>query len=116
MTPTNLPDLYSRVVAKRPELAVMSIGAPGVRMYYDAEYLGWYWDDPAPKHIGDRFAAALILAKWVEALPCGVCLVHGFGTGSAVQWWLRLDEGTCCTPVSRTPLEALAAYWLEASL
>ena len=96
----DLPSLYAAVCAKRPDLAVEGLRRKGCDWYQGCMYES------------DRIAAALILARWVEALPCGVCLVHGFGTGSAVQWWIRLDEGTCCTPVSRTPLEALAAYFL----
>ena len=100
----NLPYLYARVVAKRPELAVDGLNRP------DPGKEPWLLDFLL---VTPSLAAALILAKWVEALPCGVCLVHGFGTGSAVKWWPRLDDGTCCTPMSRTPLEALAAFWLE---
>lgn len=105
----NLPETYAAVCAKRPELAVESIGAPGVRMYYDAESFGWYWDDPAPKHIGDRFAAALILARWVEALPSCVCLQR------SLDGWRCSSIASCgMMPSVRhsTPLEALAAYYL----
>ena len=112
----NLPALYAAVCAKRPELAASVLYQTVIDAHDEKPAVcGWFWHPASDVgfHVHADLAAALILARWVEALPCGVCLVHGFGTGSAVQWWIRLDEGTCCTPVSRTPLEALAAYYLE---
>ena len=110
---TDLPTLYAAVCAKRPELAVMSIGATGVRMYYDAEYLGWYWDDPAPKHIGDRFAAALILARWVEALPVGFLLYQRTPGVWECDWINDIWDDTIPPKnIGPTPLAALAAFYL----
>jgi hypothetical protein len=112
MTPTNLPDLYSRVVAKRPELAVKELtyrifdeGLPGYWFALDA------WE--CASQIPEYQAASLILAKWVEALPPFHVLcrfdsgweVYEQGTGGDYQ-----DSGRRWTP---TPLEALAAFWLE---
>jgi hypothetical protein len=106
MTPTNLPDLYARVVAKRPELAVKEL-----------EYRVGYWqlddNDYNSFLIDPHTAASLILAKWVEMLPVNYVLArHTDGWEVAenfyndVQWSPKDPH-----PI---PLEALASYWLEA--
>ena len=60
----NLPALYARVVAKRPDLAVRSL-ASDISVY--SEHM---LDDDGP-------LADAILARWVEALPCGSGLMRG---------------------------------------
>ncbi len=109
MTPANLhkmycdarlPDLYARVVAKRPELAVKAL-ARDLSVYNESLLTP------------DGLIADSILAKWVKALPCGGHLVHGHGTGASVQWRVELPERPMLLPSSPTPLEALAAFWLE---
>ncbi len=103
MTPANLPDMYARVVAKRPELAV-----PNLKPIWDGSTPGWRHD------IYDRMmtkdAAALILEKWVEALPVGIALVHEFHA----RWLVAKDmDDSISATIGPTPLEALAAFWLE---
>ena len=107
MTPTNLPDLYARVVAKRPELAVEGLERYGT---HDMPVDVWL-------HFGtlaeDSTAAALILARWVEALPVHHVLaqvlenkweVYELGIGGDYQFSGR--------DYTATPIEALAAFYL----
>ncbi len=111
MTPTNLPDLYARVVAKRPELAA----SLAYQTIFDAEddkpaMCGWFWyqSEGMGLHVRADLAAALILAKWVEALPVGKELYHAenYDNGEP-RWWVG------ATASEHTPLEALAAFWME---
>lgn len=102
----NLPDLYNRVTAKRPELAVKDLTPPipGVRSYL---LLPNFLADDTD---GDSISAALILAKWVEALPDGSNLMVRGNIPSDRRWTVypsfpELDY-------YHTPLEALAAFYL----
>lgn len=107
----NLPDLYARVVAKRPELAV-----PFLEHCPD--------DDPNDKcpWIGENndlltesTAAALILARWVEALPEGNWLAHVQPSNtipSGWRVWRSTKNGYNISPLRSIPLEALAAFYL----
>jgi hypothetical protein len=105
MTPTNLPDLYSRVVAKRPELAVERLRTLEVLIPKSTQTVSWWY---CWRGVGSGTAAALILAKWVEALPVGKELYHAenYDNGEP-RWWVG------ATASEPTPLEALAAFWLE---
>ncbi len=117
MTPTNLPDLYSRVVAKRPELAA----SLAYQTIFDAEddkpaMCGWFWyqSEGIGLHVRADLAASLILAKWVEALPEGMCLSKSKTPGGGVSWLVAMDmDDTFRSLIGPTPLEALAAFWLE---
>lgn len=108
----NLPALYAAVCAKRPDLAVKSMGIVPVMLYYSETCFGWYWDDDSLqhlRHVNHRVAAALILARWVEALPSCVCLQR------SLDGWRCSSIASCgMMPSVRhsTPLEALAAYYL----
>lgn len=108
MTPENLPDLYARVVAKRPELAV-----PNLKPIWDGRTPGWRHD------IYDRMmtkdAAALILAKWVEALPVSKALRHHAAYKDIPEEWSVAGLSLFCKGVHTgpTPIEALAAFWME---
>jgi hypothetical protein len=109
MTPTNLPDLYSRVVAKRPELAVKELtyrifdeGLPGYWFALDA------WE--CASQIPEYQAASLILAKWVEALPKHNGLMRGMDDPEGNPTWYVGGVVVICKP---NPIEALAAFWLE---
>jgi hypothetical protein len=112
MTPTNLPDLYARVTAKRPELAVMELTRGCVNWCIDDGNLTYF-------DVLDETAAALILARWVEALPEMAWLGH---CGQPHVGWrvnyrkpaATYPETVWFSPVEDTPLEALAAFWLEA--
>jgi hypothetical protein len=103
MTPTNLPDLYARVVSKRPELAVKEL-----------EYRVGYWqlddNDYNSFLIDPHTAAALILAKWVEALPKHNGLMRGMDDPEGNPTWYVGGVVVICKP---NPIEALAAFWLE---
>jgi len=97
----NLPDLYARVVAKRPELAVDGLNRP------DPGKEPWLLDFLL---VTPSLAAALILAKWVEALPDGSHLMVRGNIPSERRWTVypsfpELDYYP-------TPLEALAAFYL----
>lgn len=99
----NLPDLYNRVVAKRPELAV-----PNVTHKAD-----WWYGKVCG--LSPHIAAALILARWVEALPEGHWLAH-VPPSSAIPggWrvWQSTKNGYNVAPLRSTILEALAAFYL----
>jgi len=97
----NLPDLYARVVAKRPELAVDGLNRP------DPGKEPWLLDFLL---VTPSLAAALILAKWVEALPDGSHLMVRGNIPSERRWTVypsfpELDYYP-------TPLEAIAAFYL----
>lgn len=94
----DLPALYAAVCAKRPELAVPMLTI-------DVNPPGW---SLCGSWCGEHFAAALILARWVEALPVGKGVYHAetYDSGEP-RWWVF---GNASMP---TPLEALAAYYLE---
>jgi hypothetical protein len=108
MTPTNLPDLYSRVTAKRPELAVPHLAYDPVPHWRDTVPRGWCFHGDYAYPESDETAAALILAKWVEALPDRTALCRG----AKAAWYVwSVKQFTPST--HPTPLEALAAFWLE---
>lgn len=122
MTPTNLPDLYSRVVAKRPELAA----SLAYQTIFDAEddkpaMCGWFWyqSEGMGLHVRADLAAALILAKWDEAMPVNHARYKvTTPDGTVVHVVARVAFGDCETEVFElaarpTPLEALAAFWVE---
>jgi len=98
----DLPTLYAAVCAKRPELAV-----PNVMRLDD------YWmllDGNSQWELYESQAAALILAKWVEALPDGSHLMVRGNIPSERRWTVypsfpELDYYP-------TPLEAIAAFYL----
>jgi len=110
MSTTDLPDLYARVIAKRPELAVPHLSYriwPGDQN--DGRWLAldaWECESEVP----DAHAAALILARWVEALPEGHDLSRNDG------WEVcPLDMGgdPMRTKTHPSPIEALAAFYVE---
>ena len=102
----NLPDLYARVVAKRPELAVKDLTPPipGVRSYW---LLPNFLADDTD---GDSISSALILAKWVEALPFNHALVREDTNALLLPKWYI--DGHANRWRGNTPLEALAAFYL----
>jgi len=109
----NLPDLYARVCAVRPELAVMWLGTSTNMWVEDHPPITvWtYGPTPASRRLMlDGHAAALILARWVEALPDGS---HLMVCGSVTS-----NRGWTIYPSIReldyypTPIEALAAFYL----
>ena len=102
----NLPALYAAVCAKRPELAVDGL----THKDCSCRVCGPRWTLTAPGSIGypnDVIVSALILARWVEALPewCDVTRVNNDTASGEQRWSAGLSEGP-------TPLEALAAYYL----
>ncbi len=108
MTPANLPDLYARVVAKRPELAVEGLtyescfcGKCGLRWHLREDWCLSY-----PK---DHRVSEMILARWVEALPIHAGVVRGMDQDNHSRWYVDGPRHIydCCD----TPLEALAAFW-----
>ena len=98
----NIPDLYARVVAKRPELGFVYLRHDGA-----------CWTTGKTIYC-DSTAAALILALWVEALPGAAWLGR---TTTPVHGWrvcYRNDrsETTSYDLVRFSPIEALAAFYL----
>jgi len=107
----NLPSLYARVVAKRPELAVENIGRRGSILRMSADV--WL-------HFGvfaeEETIASLILAKWVEALPVGHWLHHAHRPDLAQPCWrvcITTETQWIYGTFEPTPIEALAAFWME---
>lgn len=110
----NLPETYAAVCAKRPELAVKWLSTTTNKWAYDHPPITVFVfgiTSTSRRLMMDYHAAALILARWVEALPDGHDLSHNcFG------WEVcRLDLGGDCIRIKEypTPLEALAAFYLE---
>lgn len=115
----NLPDLYARVVAKRPELAVKNLQtSTNVWTEDQPPITVWIygWTPKSSDPIMDHFAAALILAKWVEALPVRHGLDHHPADNrESEDWqvcWYTPYSRTGCGSCEATPLEALAAFYL----
>ncbi len=101
----NLPALYASVCAKRPELAVEGLRRKGCDWYQGCMYES------------DRIAAALILARWVEALPAWFKLSKQDNSDhddaiNGVMWWVEDSIHDKHEGYAPTPLEALAAYYL----
>lgn len=102
----NLPEIYARVVAKRPELAVPDLCTLDVLIPKSDQTVAWWY---GRRGIGDVTAAALILARWVEALPVHHGLTRAFDTHGP-RWYI---EGIVSVwPCADTPIEALAAFYL----
>ena len=113
---TNLPSLYARVVAKRPDLAVEGLA-------YEACWCGcgerWHLNDdghveyPKIKRVEDS-----ILARWVEALPEEAWLgrpttpVHGWRVCYRNKRAETTYDLVCFSPIEQSPIEALAAFYL----
>jgi len=95
------PELYSRVVAARPEAAVPSL----------VHYTGDEWH-VAPNFrcsLSGEIADCLILAHWLGLLPPDTCLYRG-DNAWCVGTYGKGDGG----PDRDTPTAALAAYLMEA--
>ncbi len=103
----DLPALYAAVCAKRPELAVKRLEyiSPSEVARPHWSYRNFYE--------ADDVAAALILARWVEALPVGFVLYQRTRSVWECDWindiWYEYKPQKNIGP---TPLEALAAYYL----
>jgi hypothetical protein len=112
---TDLPDVYAKVVAKRPELAVKL----DCYSLCHTAFAGWYWAMVPNGKINwtprEQEAEALILAHWLAALPRD----HGLAKsqGGLAYWWfvIRIDAETCRVEMlgqlTDSPLAALAAFW-----
>lgn len=132
----NLPDLYARVVAKKPDLAVDSLeyhddqgvafwtlDLYGLELEDDDPAEAWKDEDETTKGacsiLPNQAAAALILARWVEALPVRHSLDHHPASNrESEEWqvrWYTDDRRPACGPCATTPLEALAAFYLDAN-
>jgi len=111
----NLHDLYARVCAKRPDLAVDADDGPWTLAHAGTE---WDWlchsiDDDVWRcdDLSDTHAAALILARWVEALPESSMLYRDKDLWRVVQMRLPFSKN-CDGPFAASPIEALAAFYL----
>lgn len=111
----NLPETYARVCAVRPGLAVAILE-------YDPDFASTQenrgWSIGTSRNfrteVYTEVAAALILARWVEALPNefslyrradGLWEIEG-PSSATVEVWIT-------HAISPTPLEALAAFYLK---
>ena len=102
----NLPETYAAVCAKRPELAVESLK-------WTEGHTTFYWLFECIL-VQEEVAAAMILARWVEALP----VYHVLAQMLDKQWQVyELGIGGDYTgngsDLHPTPIEALAAFYLE---
>ena len=95
----DLPEIYARVCAVRPELAVKSLARD--LSVYRAEML-----------TEDGPIADAIIAKWVKALPVHAELVLGMDNPKDNPRWY-VDGPQHLYPCADTPIEALAAFYLE---
>ena len=132
----NLSATYEAVTLARPELKVTKyidnfFGEGELRPSENYQDYDWGWfnakrgawlmtacdntsDPDAPWTLatidaGD--AAALILEKWLDALPPQRGIVHG-ADGSDVRYWY-VHGFVSRWQSAKTPIEALAAYWLS---
>ncbi len=108
----NLPALYAAVCAKRPELEVKIDRGEGCEQRIERGWDAWQYNThygdgrQITNFTSDEIAAALILARWVEALPVGLCLAN-----ETPRMWGVDGNGTQYA-FRPTPIEALAAYYL----
>ena len=118
---TNLPSLYARVVAKRPDLAVKWLGRSTNTWADDHPPITVWIYGPSPatsRAMLDDHAAALILARWVEALPEEAWLgrpttpVHGWRVCYRNKRAETTYDLVCFSPIEQSPIEALAAFYL----
>ena len=109
----NLPELYNRVTAKRPEVGASVVYSHIIDVRDGGPPIwGWFWEvsDGMGVHVHHSIAAALILARWVEALPDWSHLM--------VRGRFPSNRGWTIYPSSQeldyysTPIEALAAFYL----
>jgi len=119
MTPANLhkmycdarlPDLYARVVAKRPELAVKNLRTSTIAWEDDHPPITvWIygWTPKTSDPILDDYAHGIIFAKWAHALPEG----HALCCNKKTAWYVWTTSRFALA-ASPTPIEALAAFWL----
>lgn len=108
---SNLPDLYARVVAHDPKLAVPCRNAEDTGNGI-IRHNGTAWcvddDDGLPEPV----AAALIADHWTECLPIGVGVWPCGGRTPNETWNCgRISEPTS-TECAPTRIEALAAFHL----
>lgn len=129
---TNLPDLYSRVCAKSPELAVTYLDVrPEIACFVSGKETpsmwrlihGWHDDGEwrfETHELGttwhsldypESHAAAMILARWLEALPVGVMLRRRINNARHVWTVQGFPSSSDCFD-GTTPIEALAAFYL----
>jgi hypothetical protein len=128
MIPINLPEIYARVVAKRSDLSVTD-----ATLYWHGEIDGdGYPRDPRDIgwFIGDdgfdatlcggpnaAIAAALIFDVWFKALPAGIRLYMTDGDIGGMpgprRWIVEDHYEDEHWGIYESPLEALAAYWLN---
>ena len=95
----NLPSLYARVCAKRPELAFVYLRHDGA-----------CWTTGKTIYC-DSTVAALILPRWLEALPVHAGLMRGLDNPKGNPRWY-VDGPQHLHPCADTPIEALAAFYL----
>ena len=113
---TNLPSLYARVVAVRPDLAVKWLGRSTNTWADDHPPITVWIYGPSPatsRAMLDDHAAALILARWVEGLPEGFCITKTKMGDGGIAWIVAKDMDDLFAPFcADTPIEALAAFYL----
>jgi len=93
-------------VAKRPDLAVPDLCTLDVLIPKSDQTVAWWY---CRRGIGDITAAALILARWLDALP----VYHGLNRAADTtgpRWHVK---GLGVWPCADTRIEALAAFYLE---
>lgn len=116
---TDLPQRYSALVAKRPELAVKnSTGCPLAIKHHPAGGETWYFA-LSPDHVsilphGCSAASALIQQRLTEALPCSFALLPAKTGPRNEKVWLIYEfsdtGGLYHTEAADSPLEALFSF------
>jgi len=99
----NLPDLYTRVVAKRPDLAV-----PGLCLIQGKKKPYWTLSG---NYLWERAARAMIHEHWLECLPVGAGLVR-FSDRSYHKWTIETPDDPQRANHAWS-FDALAAFYLD---
>ncbi len=99
----NLPELYTQVVAARPEAAVRGL------VWHGHSDRDAHWSRNGALLYDDE-AEALIGWHWLSLLPHFVSVMRGMDNPGPRYW---VDSPGYAFPCADTPIEAIAAYLLE---
>lgn len=115
----SLDALYALIVKKRPELAVVIDRGEGCTQRLVYVHGGWqletYYDETRQcvDFVIEEIASAMILSRWLRALPNDASLRHWDACERAPEMWFVMPTPHDYEPSRPTPLEALAVYWID---